>query len=171
MDHLTQIWQSIQDVLNIMGSQAISTEKPYGLRCYPHLHKESFPGLMRVHAWEERLSDGLARGLRDRGLGVLTEKFYPNSRERCDLVIPIEPTGKLWIEFKTAYREDLGGVLEGTKPVEQYGKRSWIAGVSDIAAKDIVKLNRLKRPDAAHAGILLLGFDRIDRPLADDELY
>jgi hypothetical protein len=164
------VWQAILAALDEVGNLAVTPEKPYGLRCYPYLHREQFPGVLRGTATEERTTDGLARALRQRGLTAFTERFYPDSRERCDLVIEVASRQELWIECKTAYCENLNG-FEGDKPTKYYGKNSWKAGVADIAAKDIHKLNRLRAPQVCHVGILLIGFDRLLQPITNEELY
>lgn len=68
MDAVIRIWQAIRATLDEMGNQAITPERAYGLRCYPYTHDELFPGAFRKDAWEEKITDGLARGLRRRGI-------------------------------------------------------------------------------------------------------
>jgi hypothetical protein len=171
MDPVAAVWDHLRVVLDEMGELAVAGEKPWGLRCYPHLHRELYPDTFRRSAWEERITDGVLRGLKQRGISANTETRYPRTYERCDLVISIRGTRDLWIEVKTAYREDLNGVLDGTRPIELPYGSSWEAGVDDIRAKDIRKLNSLRPVDASYVGIVLLGFDREGKPLTDEELY
>jgi hypothetical protein len=169
MDQVSTIWEAIQTTLDGMAKRFITPDFPFGLRCYLYSHRKLFPGSFPADRWEESNSAGLAEGIRP----ASTEQIYPDSSERCDLVIQLGGGERLWIEFKTAYCMDLGGNLDGNNPKECGGNDSWKAGVADIGTKDIRKLNRLRRPFAQYVGILLLGFDR-DRNgerIEIDDLY
>jgi hypothetical protein len=170
MEATAHIWSLIQLTLRAMGEASVQAGKPYGLRGYGDYHRELFPGSFRKTAWEEPITAGLALGLRAKHVNASTERRYPNSQERCDLLIQDEQLGSFWIEFKTAYREGIRG-YEANGFKEFRGKSSWQAGVGDIAAKDIIKLNSLPLSAAQHVGVLLLGFDREARPLLTEELY
>ncbi len=175
---ILEIWKAIRETLWDMGNEAVADGQPYALRGYAAWHRIKFPGLFRKTRWEEPITDGLAKGLEGRKVGekrihARTEETYPgNSQKRCDLVIGLDGTDFLWIEFKTAYKENLcrksdDFCWDGDKFYEPSGKQSWEAGVADIDNKDIKKLNGLiglQPPITRYIGILLLGFDRAYTP-------
>jgi hypothetical protein len=173
VDHLAPIWEAIQATLDDIAKMCVTPEEPWGLRCYLYSHRKHIDGSFPENRWEEGITAGLARGLRDKGIRASTERPYPGSSERCDLVVQLSGGETLWIECKTAYRMDLGGDLDGGHPKESVGKSSWREGVADVARKDIQKLDGLRLPTAQYVGVLLLGFDR-DRKgqsIETDDLY
>jgi hypothetical protein len=171
VDEIIRLWQQVQLILQEMGDEAAKGgSQPYGLRGYAAYHRERFPGSFRKDAWEEPIMAELAMRLAQREIIAIPERPYPGGRGRCDLGLQVTKTDQLWIEFKTAYRETIIG-WDAERTEEPRGKGSWKAGVADIKAKDIVKLNTLRRPGASYIGILLLGFDRTARPLQTEELY
>jgi hypothetical protein len=157
-DPVVQIWEAIQKTLDEMARYADAPEN--GLRCYLYTHRKLFPGSFPTDRWEDAIVAGLARGLSEKGIATEAFVHYPESQESSDLVVRLSNGGTLWIECRTAYRMDLGKNLEGTAPKECRGNRSWVCGVADIAAKDILKLERLTAAYGEYICILLLGFDR-----------
>lgn len=173
-------FDTIRTTLVEMGDEALCDGRPYGLRGYPDFHREMFPGKFSPSRWEEPISAGLSQRLTRKGFNSAEEVRYPFGG-RCDLVIQLSASERLWIEVKTAFRPCLRPVkspgaryaydYEGDNLYDPGGDGSWKAGVADVRKKDILKLQRLSRPEADHIGILLLGFDKVSWPLRDDELY
>jgi hypothetical protein len=157
MDNVMLIWEEIQKTLDEMAK--LFPDKPWALRCYLYSHRKLTGRFPRRNAWEDSITEGLADRLSDKGLCTKPFRRYAHSHGSCDLVIRLNNGEKFWIECKTAYRMDLGDVLDGTKPKELCGDMSWVRGVRDIAAA-IEKLGRLRLPVAHYLGVLLIGFDR-----------
>jgi len=180
VEQLTTLFNAIVDSAKQIGSSSVAVGKPYGLRGYPDYHRELYPGSFRQAAWEEPLTEGLAGELRRRGYLASTEKFYPCGG-RCDLIVELPETDEIWIECKTAFRQHLGPATANSLYKYDYdghnafdpgrGRDSWVAGVGDIGLKDIPKLLTLTANDAAYVGVLLLGFDRVQSPFANQDLY
>jgi hypothetical protein len=177
---VSSLFDAIVTTLREMASESVNQGKPYALRGYPDYHRELYPGSFKISAWEEPITAGLAMRLCRKGVQATTEISYPDGSGRCDLVVQIDPINRFWIECKTAFRPCLRPAsagygykydYEGDRTYEPSGKGSWVAGVADIALKDIPKLMRLQPRAAQFVGVLLLGFDRESRPLTNRELY
>jgi hypothetical protein len=164
-DEILAIWKRIKEALWNMGNEAVADGQEYGLRCYADWHRKRFPGSFCDTQWEEPITEGLAQRLAGRQIGdrrihACTEKRYPASSQKCDLVIGLDGVHSAWIECKTAYKERLCRKRDsydynGDAPEPDY----WERGVEDIG-KDVEKLDSLRPPAARYVGILLLGFDR-----------
>lgn len=179
MDAITGLWDAILDTLKEMGDASVRQGKPYGLRGYPDYHREEFPGSFRKAAWEEPLTAGIRLGLEHRGYFATTESAYQMGG-RCDLVVALNDSERVWIECKAAFRQCLGKPMPGSPYDYNYdgdnwydpgrGRDSWVAGVADIAGKDVPKLLSLSSDEARYVGVLLLGFDLKCAPLTNQEL-
>ena len=152
-----------------MGDASVKDGHNFGLRAYADYHRLLYPGSFRSTAWEEPITAGLAIGLRNASFKVDTERLYPTSAERCDLIVQLPATGNVWIEVKTGFTEVFGDTYEACDATPIKSSKNAIH--DRLSGKDIRhdfdKLTSLRKSDADFIGILYLGFDRIGRSLED----
>ena len=134
---------------------------PTGVRWYngfinPNLSVYATSRVERI--WSARFAE-LHRVL---DLRAATEVGYPKSREQCDVVLTSKRGKRFWIEVKGAWTE----CVYGTRSRKNAEFKKYLPN----AAADVTKLNQLAPLDAHDVGLLLLGFDRLGRPITDDHL-
>jgi hypothetical protein len=178
-----EIWETVHQTLQEIGKEALAQgSRPYGLRAYGSYYREKFPGSFGKNCWEEPISEGLAQGLYHKSINGTTmnacpERLYPFGGN-CDVVISLNGIHVVWIECKAAYTDDINGDYEAQDPScwsdgwwkQTVEGRNGRGGIR----KDVDKLRRLadlRPPVTRYVGVLLLGFDRRDKPIAAEELY
>lgn len=107
--------------------------------------------------FEKRCCRLIAQRFFERGIPAFASVDYPeNARENpakpdeCDLVISTGAAGWLWIEKKVIWK--------GVGAAAHYLRQE--------AVTDARKLDRLRRPEAAFAGLLMVGLDNTKRESA-----
>src|SRR5688572_20175065 len=178
MANIDNIGGIIHTALRAMGAETARCDgMKCGLRGYPFYHEtlsgvRSFPR----KRWEEPFWEGLRHRLQqDHAIPAQTEKRYPGSRNRCDLVLTLEPDQLLWIEGKLlmehywVYDCNVPQPYYWENPTPKHGQ--WDKALQDVCGKDLAKLTSLSRSDAQYIGLLVLGFDRIGGKLDDEPFY
>lgn len=119
--------------------------------------------------WTKRLAELLSK----RGFDTKSEEPYPDlpakHQVRCDLVISLGDSEKLWLEIKGAWKVYWRGsgiyrsYLLYPCPLEP-----GLVEKSHTVPLDLKKLERLRYPEATQIGILLIGFDSSEYPMDND---
>ena len=159
---------ALTDALRIMDAEATTSYADSavagvtwsaGLRQY-HRHYNALhrSGYGCEPSWSQRLCELLSAG----GIRAYAEVPFPayalppgKKRQRCDLRVHLD-AGPMWLEIKGAWPVCFR-VLPGGD-VEDYVWRTYRKHLG-TTADDFAKLNRLRSPDAARIGVLLVGFD------------
>jgi hypothetical protein len=164
-----ELFQVCKEVLQAMGDDSVRRGYTFGLRAYADLHRILYPGSFGSTRWEEPITEGLKLGLCRRGYSSSTENCYPDSSERCDLIIRLPSGRRIWIETKAFFTEYFGVTYEACDAIKT---NAWKQAILDKRnGKDIRhdfdKLNSLTREHADLVGLLFLGFDRVGCSLED----
>lgn len=117
-------------------------------------------------------NDRLANLLTSKGFSALTEVKYPDSNsDKCDIVIQGNNV-KIWLEVKSAWKRwfdsETGNLSEKRRSASYKGYLLGDVHRNHSSAQDIEKLNRLSNKDADYIGLLIIGFDTVDKPMEPD---
>lgn len=88
------------------------------------------------------------------------EQCFPESRQRCDVIIDVGKPKPFWVEVKGAWRAK----FDPPAPNSSYFKHLY------AAAEDVDKLLTLTSEYASGVAMVLVGFDQTDRPITDEHL-
>ncbi len=118
--------------------------------------------------YEESWNDRLAELLSNDETNVFREHRYPNSLNKCDLVLRSKAT--VWLEVKAAWKGWFSSVTGKLKnnPNSYKGYLFGDAHRTHSVAHDIEKLNRLDSEVADYVGALVIGFDIANKPITPD---
>jgi hypothetical protein len=142
-----------------LGSDAAQYPNyPVGLWWYAEYRWPGKTHLRSEVAWSERI----AEILKSRGYQAINERYFPNSRQRCDVVVDIGWKKPIWLEIKGAWREK----FDPPAPNSAYAKHLL------AAAEDLEKLSSLDTTNASGLSFVLVGFDQPEsrKPISDSDL-
>lgn len=140
---LEQLSKKLFQYLHQMDDEA---DTPYRKRNHGGLTGQS----------EKNWNDRLAELLSNDEPNTHREYPYPESSERCDIVIQSNDI-EIWLEVKAAWKQWFGS---DSGEIESINPNGYLFGTkSHTAAKDIVKLSRLNKSDADYIALLIVGCD------------
>lgn len=140
---------------------------PTGLQDYGRHARPELKRPQNEPEWSKRL----ARLLTERGLPSAAEVKYPDvPRQKCDVVVTLGPSERLWIELKGAWRDywRRKGSLYFYESYLLHPLKEGLDDKSHTVPRDIEKLARLRPPHAQHQGLLLVGFESPDDTMDAD---
>ena len=124
---------------------------------------------------ERSINQGLKELFSQFGWTAETEVRYPGRRKKCDIVVSVPSTGKLWLEIKLAWKAWFSAAKRKIEYNSESIYRSYLLGPlygglekSHSALQDIEKLGSLGHPEADYVTGLLVGFDSTDSPMVQD---
>jgi hypothetical protein len=157
------VMTTLVDALAVLDSEAIPlpSGNPVGLLWYARHRRrqEVAPKNCRNEEdWSRRLKDLLNA----QQIATDCERPYPPPpRRRCDLAMQWPGLGRVWLEVKGAWRhQDSRGAVANPS----YRKHLYRAG------DDLKKVCSLDESTADHIGLLLVGFDTTNDPIADKDI-
>lgn len=155
--------------LRTMDTEATTLVKgeAAGLSSYGH-HAPATP---RSSKSEPAWSRGLATRLTLAGFSARTERSYPGQkRKKCDVVVDVGGAGGAWLELKGAWR-NYWVTRRQEWIYRSYLLHPLVKGLDPkphTVPQDLQKLDVLRPTDAAHVGLLLLGFESAADPMTGD---
>lgn len=165
----TNVAPVLFDCLRRMDEEATTlskrTGRPLGLSDYGrHARPE-----LRKPQCEVEWSRRLAELLNERGIVAAREVPYPERKKtRCDLVVRLGESHKLWIEIKGAWRDYWGGSSLIYRSYLLHPLLSGLDSKSHTVPLDLAKLAALRPPEADLVGELLVGFETPEEPMDED---
>jgi hypothetical protein len=140
-----------------------SNGQPTGVRWYNgHLDHSLDPDGKAQSRVEDLWSNRVGQLLSLNEITASNQVRYPGTRQKCDLVLRPNDGRHFWIEVKGAWTE----YAYSYGPVVNRAYKKYIYSTAD----DINKLCALQKPEADWVGLLLLGFDRAQRPITEADL-
>lgn len=146
--------------------------QPCGLCDYAYFVRPELKRPQNEVEWSKRITADLIGA----GLNSSDQLYYPSyailpgfKRQRCDVVVPVRGGGRLWLELKGSWRNYWGGT---SKIYRSYLLHPLVANLDEskkhTVPLDLRRLARLRHPDATHVAELLVSFESMADPVADE---
>jgi hypothetical protein len=159
IEGVRQIDQSCSDVFDAHENGLVNVKRQHAAKVLAETGRKLTEELLIAYR--------LAQQLRANGIPVKSEHPYPGSREKCDLVVTLENHAHFWVEVKNAWKHWFN--CNGTSGTSSAYKGYLFGDASHPGtAHDFGKLERVRQPDAHWHGVLLIGFDSDQTPMAKD---
>jgi len=122
---------------------------------------------------EAAITWGVTRHLQESFSIEQAEHGYTRTKRRCDRVVELSDSSKVWLEFKNAWRRWFYGQVNNNNPFfyESYflgPEHGPDKGRTHSVAQDLVKLEAVPATDASYVGLLIVGFDGKDAQMVAD---
>jgi hypothetical protein len=150
---LDQLSKKLFEYLHVMDDEAGT---PSGKRNHAGLTGQS----------ERNWNDGLKQLLIKDEPNTYREYPYPDSDERCDIVVKTSDSKTIWLEIKAAWKRWFGS---DSGEIEESYPNGYLSGnKGHTAAKDIMKLDKLDSKAADYIALLIIGLDSSGAPITSN---